>query len=68
MYFTNDHTEAMSFSDNFYTKLLEFQYLFPEAYTVMLGDFNVSLGKNDSVNRIGTQQELDLVKTLKVIC
>jgi hypothetical protein len=29
VYFPNDHTEAMSFSDNFYTKLLEFQYLFP---------------------------------------
>ncbi len=65
VYFSNDHTEAMSFSDNFYTKLLEFQYLFPEAYTIILGDFNCCMEKNDSVNRIGTQQELDLVKTLK---
>jgi hypothetical protein len=29
VHFPNDHTEAMSFTDNFYTKLLEFQYLFP---------------------------------------
>ncbi len=65
VYFPNDHTEAMSFSDKFYTKLLEFQYLFPEAYTIILGDFNCCMEKNDSVNRIGTQKELDLVKTLK---
>ena len=29
VYFPNDHTEAMSFTDNFYASLLEFQYLFP---------------------------------------
>jgi exonuclease III len=63
--FPNDHTEAMSFSDKFYTKLLEFQYVFPEAYTIILGDFNCCMEKNDSLNRIRTQQELDLVKTLK---
>ncbi len=28
VYFPNDHAEA--FTDNFYTKLLEFQYLYPE--------------------------------------
>jgi hypothetical protein len=41
------------------------QYLFPEVYTVMLGDFNVCMRKNDSVNRIGTQQEEDLVKIIQ---
>ncbi len=65
VYFPNDHLEAVSFTDNFYTKLIEFQYLFPEAYTVILGDFNMCMEKNDSVNRIGTQQELDLVKKVK---
>jgi exonuclease III len=65
VYFPNDHVEASSFTENFYTKLLEFQYVFPEAFTVILGDFNVCMEKKDSVNRIGTQQELDLVKTLK---
>ncbi len=54
-----------SFTDNFYTKLLEFQFLFPEAYTIIMGDFNCCMEKNDSFNRVGTQQELDLVKTLK---
>ena len=38
VYFPNDHKEAISFTDNFYTKLLEYQYLFPEAYTIILGD------------------------------
>ena len=65
VYFPNDHVEASSFTENFYTKLLEYQYIFPEAFTVILGDFNVCMEKKDSVNRIGTQQELDLVKTLK---
>ncbi len=67
VYFPNDHTEAMSFSNNFYTKVLEFQYLFPEAYTIMLGDFNCCMEKNDSINMIGTQQKLYLVKLLTVI-
>jgi hypothetical protein len=31
VYFTNDRKEAISFTDNFYTKLLEYRYLFPEA-------------------------------------
>ncbi len=48
VYFPNDHLEAVSFTETFYTKLLKFQYLFPEAYmqhTVIWGDFNMCMEK-----------------------
>jgi hypothetical protein len=45
VYFPNDHLEANSCTENFYTKLLEYQFLFPEAFTVILGDFNCYMEK-----------------------
>ena len=60
VYFPNDHNEAIAFSENLYSQIMEFQYRSVEAYTCIMGDMNQCLRKEDSINRVGSQKEREL--------
>jgi exonuclease III len=56
-YFPNDHRQGVAFAEQMYTKVLEVQAEYPDHITFCAGDMNVCLSSNDSLNRIGSQNE-----------
>jgi exonuclease III len=56
-YFPNDHKQGVTFAEQMYTKVLEAQAEYPDHITFCAGDMNVCLSSNDSLNRIGSQNE-----------
>jgi exonuclease III/ribosome-associated translation inhibitor RaiA len=56
-YFPNDHKQGVTFVEQMYTKVLEVQAEYPDHITFCAGDMNVCLSSNDSLNRIGSQNE-----------
>ena len=56
-YFPNDHKQGVTFAEQMYTKVLEVQAEYPDHITFCAGDMNVCLSSNDSLNRIGSQNE-----------
>jgi exonuclease III len=56
-YFPNDHKQGVTFAEQMYTKVLEVQAEYPDHITLCAGDMNVCLSSNDSLNRIGSQNE-----------
>jgi exonuclease III len=62
VYYPNDHNEAIVFSENMYSQIMEFQYRSVDAYTCVMGDMNQCLNEEDSVNRIGSLKEKELAK------
>jgi exonuclease III len=56
-YFPNEHKQGVTFAEQMYTKVLEIQSEYPDHITFCAGDLNVCLSSNDSLNRIGSQNE-----------
>jgi exonuclease III len=56
-YFPNDHKQGVTFAKQMYTKVLEVQAEYPDHITFCAGDMKVCLFSNDSLNRIGSQNE-----------
>jgi hypothetical protein len=56
-YFPNDHKLGVAFAEQMYTKVFEVQAEYPDHITFWAGDMNVCLSSNDSLSRIGLQNE-----------
>jgi exonuclease III len=56
-YFPNHHKQGVTFAEQMYTKVLEVQAEYSDHTTFCAGDMNVCLSSNDSLNRIGSQNE-----------
>jgi exonuclease III len=63
-YFPNDHKEAITFAEEMFLKLLDFQHKFPEHQTISGGDFNLCLNNSDSLNRNSTTNEKSLADSI----
>jgi len=63
-YFPNDHKVASKFGTEYYNQMKECQIAYPENYMVTMGDYNSCLGQLDSMNRLRTKVELELVNTI----
>ncbi len=64
MYFPNDHKLAINFGAEYYDQLRECQTVYPEHYMVTMGDYNTCIGDQDSMNRVRTKVELELVNKI----
>ncbi len=56
-YFPNDHKQGVTCAEQMYIKILELQAEYPDHITFCAGVMNVCLSSNDSLNRIGSQNE-----------
>jgi exonuclease III len=64
-YFSNDHGIGIKFTEDLYTKILEFQHKFVDHVTVSAGDFNTCLTIGDSLNRQRTHKEEILSEAIR---
>ena len=64
-YYPNDHKQAITFAEKFYTKILEAQADYPDHITVCAGDMNVCISPNDSINRSKSQNESILAEVIR---
>jgi hypothetical protein len=63
-YFPNDHKVGITFAEKVYLKILEMQYKYPDFLTIAAGDYNVCMKINDSINRLTSNSEKLLSKTI----
>jgi exonuclease III len=64
VYFPNDHKLAINFGAEYYDQLRECQTIYPEHYMVTMGDYNTCIGDQDSMNRVRTKVEIELVNKI----
>jgi exonuclease III len=64
-YLPNDHKEGITFAEEMYLKILEYQYKYPEYLTIAGGDMNVCMNEHDSINRNRNTAEKCLSDTIR---
>jgi exonuclease III len=64
-YFPNDHSQGRTFADEMYDRLLEIQFDHPDFSTILGGDFNTCMSKNDLLNRNRSKNEEILSDTIR---
>jgi len=64
VYFPNDHKKGISFAEQVYLKILEFQHKYPDNCTLLAGDFNTCMNEKDYLNRNSSVNEKLLSETI----
>ena len=64
-YFPNDHKEGIMFAESIYSRILEAQAEYPDSLIICAGDFNACLSPDDSIGRVGTQNEKLLADVIR---
>jgi exonuclease III len=64
-YLPNDHREGITFAEEMYLKILEYQYKYPEYVIIAGGDMNVCMNEKDLINRNSSTAENSLSDSIR---